>query len=51
MTQKRMFSNSVVGSDSFLEMPDSAQNLYFHFQKKKEGDSKWIIWLFWELYY
>jgi len=38
MAQKRMFSNSVVGSDDFLEMPDSAQNLYFHLSMQADDD-------------
>lgn len=38
MAQKRMFSNSVVGSDSFLEMPDSSQNLYFHLSMQADDD-------------
>ena len=38
MAQKRMFNNSVVGSDSFLEMPDSSQNLYFHLGMRADDD-------------
>ena len=38
MAQKRMFNNSVVGSDSFLEMPDSSQNLYFHLSMRADDD-------------
>lgn len=30
MAERRMFAKSVVNSDSFLEMPQSTQNLYFH---------------------
>lgn len=30
MAEKRMFSNKIVGSDPFKEMPLSAQALYFH---------------------
>ena len=44
MAQKRMFSNSVVGSDEFLEMPDSSQNLYFHLSMQADDDGfvdKW----------
>ena len=33
-----MFSNKVIGSDSFLEMPDSTQNLYFHFSMSADDD-------------
>lgn len=38
MAQKRMFNNLVVGSDDFLEMPDSSQNLYFHLSMKADDD-------------
>ena len=38
MAQKRMFSNLVVGSDEFLEMPDSSQNLYFHLSMQADDD-------------
>lgn len=44
MAQKRMFSNSVVQSDEFLEMPDSSQNLYFHLSMQADDDGfvdKW----------
>lgn len=44
MAQKRMFSNSVVESDTFLEMPDSSQNLYFHLSMHADDDGfvdKW----------
>ncbi len=44
MAQKRMFSNSVVESDEFLEMPDSSQNLYFHLSMQADDDGfidKW----------
>lgn len=30
MANRRMFSQRIVGDESFLEMPVSAQNLYFH---------------------
>ena len=30
MAQRRMFSQRIVGEEKFLEMPQSAQNLYFH---------------------
>lgn len=30
MATKRMFSNNIVGSDDFIELPLSAQALYFH---------------------
>lgn len=38
MAQKRMFNNSVIGSDDFLEMPDSSQNLYFHLSMRADDD-------------
>ena len=38
MARKRMFSNSVIGSDDFLEMPDSSQNLYFHLSMQADDD-------------
>lgn len=38
MAQKRMFSNLVIGSDDFLEMPDSSQNLYFHLSMNADDD-------------
>lgn len=44
MAQKRMFSNLVVQSDEFLEMPDSSQNLYFHLSMQADDDGfvdKW----------
>ncbi len=44
MAQKRMFSNLVIGSDDFLEMPDSSQNLYFHLSMNADDDGfvdKW----------
>lgn len=38
MAQKRMFSNLVIASDDFLEMPDSSQNLYFHLSMQADDD-------------
>lgn len=38
MAEKRMFSNKVIGSDAFLEMPDSTQNLYFHLSMSADDD-------------
>lgn len=38
MAQKRMFSNLVISSDEFLEMPDSSQNLYFHLSMQADDD-------------
>ena len=37
-TNKRMFSNDIVGSDAFLEMPVSSQALYFHLNMKADDD-------------
>jgi len=37
-TNKRMFSNDIVGSDAFLEMPTSTQALYFHLNMKADDD-------------
>jgi hypothetical protein len=44
MAEKRMFSNKVIGSDTFMEMPDSTQNLYFHLSMYADDDGfvdKW----------
>mgnify|MGYP000906025313 CR=1 FL=1 len=44
IAEKRMFSNKVIGTDSFLEMPDSSQNLYFHLSMSADDDGfvdKW----------
>lgn len=38
MAQKRMFDKSIISSDSFLEMPDSSQNLYFHLSMNADDD-------------
>ena len=38
MAQKRMFDKTITNSDSFLEMPDSAQNLYFHLNMEADDD-------------
>jgi hypothetical protein len=37
-TNKRMFSNDIVGSDSFIEMPQTSQNLYFHLGMRCDDD-------------
>lgn len=37
-TTKRMFSNDIVGSDSFLEMPSTSQALYFHLGMRCDDD-------------
>lgn len=37
MAQKRMFALSVVESDTFVDMPTSAQALYFHLGMHGDG--------------
>lgn len=32
MAERRMFAKTIVESDAFLDMPLSAQALYFHFR-------------------
>lgn len=38
MAQKRMFDKSITNSDDFIDMPDSAQNLYFHLSMNADDD-------------
>jgi hypothetical protein len=38
MTERRMISNKVIDTDMFLEMPQSAQNLYFHMLLRADDD-------------
>lgn len=38
MSQRRMFSPQIVDSDAFLEMPSSAQSLYFHLGMRADDD-------------
>ena len=38
MAERRMFSKKITMSDAFLEMPDSAQNLYFHLSMDADDD-------------
>ena len=38
MAQRRMFSLEVVDTDLFLELPPSAQNLYFHLGMRADDD-------------
>lgn len=38
MANKRMFNNLVVGTDAFLDMPLSAQALYFHLNLRADDD-------------
>lgn len=40
MAQKRMFSLQVVDTDAFLDMPVSAQALYFHLGMHGEAGKK-----------
>lgn len=38
MAEKRMFARSLIDSDAFLEMPLSAQALYFHLNMRADDD-------------
>ena len=38
MAEKRMFSKTIVDSDAFLDMPLSAQALYFHLSMRADDD-------------
>ena len=38
MAERRMFSKTIVDSDSFLDMPLSAQALYFHLNMRADDD-------------
>ena len=38
MAQKRMFSKTIIDSDSFLDMPHSTQLLYFHLSMRADDD-------------
>lgn len=38
MAQRRMFSPLITDSDAFLDMPGSAQNLYFHLGMRADDD-------------
>ena len=38
MAQKRMFTMKIVDSDAFLDMPVSAQLLYFHLGMRADDD-------------
>lgn len=37
-TTKRMFSNDIVGSDAFFDLPSTSQNLYFHLGMRCDDD-------------
>lgn len=38
MAQKRMFTMRIIDSDEFLELPATAQNLYFHLNMRADDD-------------
>jgi len=38
MAKRRMFSLDIIDSDAFLDMPQSAQNLYFHLGMRADDD-------------
>lgn len=38
MAERRMFAKSIIDSDAFLDMPTSAQALYFHFGMRADDD-------------
>ena len=38
MAEKRMFARKIIDSDAFLEMPLSAQALYFHLNMRADDD-------------
>ena len=38
MAERRMFTKRITESDAFLEMPSSAQNLYFHLNMEADDD-------------
>lgn len=38
MAERRMFSKTVIDSDTFLEMPPTTQNLYFHLSMRADDD-------------
>lgn len=38
MAQKRMFTRSIIDSDTFLDMSQSTQNLYFHLGMRADDD-------------
>ena len=38
MADKRMFSQKIIDSDAFLDMPTSAQALYFHLGMRADDD-------------
>lgn len=38
MAERRMFAKTIIDSDAFLDMPTSAQNLYFHLGMRADDD-------------
>ena len=38
MAEKRMFSNQIIDSDAFLDMPATSQNLYFHLSMRADDE-------------
>lgn len=38
MAEKRMFSKKIIDTDWFMDMPQSAQNLYFHLSMRADDD-------------
>ena len=38
LAERRMFAKSVIDSDMFLDLPLSAQNLYFHLSIRADDD-------------
>lgn len=38
MAERRMFSMKIIDSDGFLDLPASAQNLYFHLNMRADDD-------------
>ena len=38
MAEKRMFTQQIIDSDAFLDMPLSAQALYFHLSMRADDD-------------
>lgn len=38
MAERRMFANSIIDSDAFLDMPQSSQLLYFHLSMRADDD-------------
>ena len=47
MAERRMFSKTIINSDLFLDLPSSAQNLYFYLSLNADDEGfvnsrKWI---------